>query len=105
MSTNGGKTWTKKRLTWNYISITPAISVDSYSYIHVIYSASIAGNYEIYHKKSTDGGATWITKRLTWNSGWSMFPDISADFKNLIHALWCDNTPGVNEIFYKKGIQ
>lgn len=104
-STNGGTSWITKRLAWNYFSTAPAITVDSNDNIHVTYSAAVSGNYDVYHKRSTDGGATWTTKRLTWNSGWSFFPDITAAYNNHIHLVWYDDSPGNNEIFYRKGIQ
>jgi hypothetical protein len=34
----------------------------------------MAGNKEIYYKKSTDGGGTCMSERLTWNSGESVVP-------------------------------
>jgi hypothetical protein len=49
---------------------------------------------------------TWISpKRLTWTSGNSYDPAIAKDSNNHIHVVWYDDTPGVNEIYYKKGMQ
>jgi hypothetical protein len=102
-STNGGTTWTTKRLTYNSgISNYPTIAIDSSNHIHVVWDDRTPGNREIYHKRSTDEGATWTTKRLTHNSGDSNSPDIAIDSSNHIHVVWYDWTPGINEIYYKK---
>jgi hypothetical protein len=105
-STNGGASWTTKRLTYNVEdSFTPTIAVDSSSYIHVTWNDYTPGNDEIYYKRSTNGGAIWTTKRLTYNSGNSFSPDIDVAPNNQIHVVWHDYTPGNWAIFYKKGIQ
>jgi hypothetical protein len=102
-STNGGTTWTTKRLTYNTgISNYPVIAVDSNNHIHVAWDDNSPGSDEIFHKRSTDGGATWTTKRLTYNSGNSNSPDIAVDSNNHIHVVWYDWTPGITEIYYKK---
>jgi hypothetical protein len=51
-STDGGSSWTAKRLTWNsgwssYVNII----VDSSNDIHVVWNDDTPGNYEIYYKK------------------------------------------------------
>jgi hypothetical protein len=51
-STDGGSTWSTKRITWNSgNSENPAIAVDSSDNLHVIWKDHTAGNYEIYYKK------------------------------------------------------
>lgn len=61
------------------------------------------GNHEIYYIKSTNSGTSWTTgKRLTWTSGSSQLPAIAADPSDNLHLLWNDETPGNNEIYYKK---
>jgi len=104
-STDGGISWTTKRLTYNSgYSAIPAIATDSSGNIHVVWHDNTPGNREIYYKKSTDGGATWqATKRLTWNSGYSAVPAIATDSSGNIHVVWFDYTPGNYEIYYKKG--
>jgi hypothetical protein len=102
-STDGGATWTTKRLTWTSPSSgDPAIAIDSNNHIHVVWRDAITSGREIHYKKSTDGGTTWTTKRLTWTSGNSMDPDIAVDSNNNLHVAWYDETPGNPEIFYKK---
>jgi len=98
--------WTPaKRITWtSNLSIKPAIAIDSYNDIHVVWMDT-PGNYEIYYKKSTDGGGTWTaSKRLTWTSGSSSSPAIAIDSINLIHVVWhdYDSKSGNYEIFYKR---
>jgi hypothetical protein len=105
-STNGGSSWLSKKLSWfSGFSDIPAIAVDSNNYIHVVWKGDPAGNDEIYYKKSTTGGAFWSRRRLTWNSGRSWKPAIAIDAGDDIHVVWEDNTPGNDEIFYRKGIQ
>jgi len=103
-STDGGTTWTTKRLTWNAGgSRQPAIVIDSSKNIHIVWPDSTPGNIEIFYKRSTNGGANWTTKRLTWKSGESNFPAIATDSSDDVHLVWGDDTPGNFEIFYKKG--
>ena len=45
------------------------------------------------------------TKRLTWTSGASMNPAMAIDSSDTSHIVWDDNTPGNNEIYYKKYIK
>jgi hypothetical protein len=48
-STDGGTTWTTKRLTWTPgYSFQPAISVDSTGDIHVVWEDLTPGNGEIF---------------------------------------------------------
>jgi hypothetical protein len=102
-STNGGTSWTTKRLTYNSGESTrPSITIDSSNHIHVVWANWTPGDGEIYYKKSTDGGVTWITKRLTWNSGNSYTPSVVADSSNNIHLVWYDDNSGNNEIYYKR---
>ena len=93
-----------KRLTTNAgHSRYPAIAIDSANTIHVVWSDTTPGNYEIYYKRSTDGGATWGgNNRLTWNLGYSYVPAIAIDSADTIHVVWYDDTPGNYEIYYKR---
>ena len=103
-STNGGSTWIgTQRLTWNSgDSIPTGIGLDSSDSLHLLWYDATPGNDEIYHKESTDGGGTWSSaSRLTWNSGDSKVPKLGATVHG-IHIVWCDSTPGDNEIYYKK---
>lgn len=45
----------------------------------------------------------WTTKRLTNNSGASAYPAVAASGAN-IYAVWSDDTPGNNEIYFRKSI-
>ena len=49
------------------------------------------------------GAQTWEpTKRLTWSSGSSVYPATAIGPNNHIHLAWRDETPGNQEIYYKK---
>ena len=102
-STDGGISWSSKRLTWSSgYSYYPNIAADSSNNIHLVWYDNTVGNYEIYYKKSTNGGITWTTKRLTWSPGSSKHPAITPDSSGNIYVVWHDETPGNNEIYYKK---
>jgi hypothetical protein len=107
-STDGGATWlASQRLTWTPgYSFDPAISVDSYGNVHVIWSDTPSlGLCDIYYRRSTDGGATWLaSQRLTWNSGWSLKPAIAADYSGNLYMVWYDDTPaaGYYQIYCRR---
>jgi hypothetical protein len=102
-STDGGSTWTTKRLCWNSgSSLRPSIAVDSSDTIHVVWRDNTSGNDEIYYKKSANGGVTWIAKRLSWSTGLSIAPVVATDSGNNIHVFWYDSSPGNWEIYHKR---
>jgi len=104
-STDGGATWsTGKRLTWTSgHSRSPAISIDTFGSLHMVWHDNTPGNYEIYHRKSTDGGSTWSTsKRLTWTTGSSESPAITAYSSGKFYIVWKEYTAGDFEIYHKK---
>jgi hypothetical protein len=101
-STDGGTTWTTKRLTWNWeVSYSPTIAVDGNDNLHVAWEDDGPGNWEIYYKMSTDRGASWSTKRLTWSSGSSSSAAIVIDSNLYIHMVYIEDK-GNFEIFHKK---
>jgi len=98
-STDSGATWSPRR-AWAF---GRALSVDPSGHLHVVWGDSSPGNQEIYYKKSTNGGDTWTARRrLTWTAGDSKGPEISIDPSGQFHVLWCDNTSGQYEYYYKK---
>jgi len=68
----------------------------------VVWSNQIADISEIYYKKSTNGGTSWTTKRLTYSSSSSSRPTIAIDSNNHLHIVWEDDSPGNEEIYYKR---
>jgi hypothetical protein len=103
-STNGGTSWTTKRLTWNPDNSSfPAIFIDSSDNIHVVWHDESPGNFEIYYRKSTNGGTSWASaKRLTNNSGSSQNPDIAVDSSGNIFVVYNNYIPAQIEIYLKK---
>jgi len=98
-STDSGATWLPRR-AWAF---GRSLSVDPSGCLHVVWGDSSPGNQEVYYKKSTNGGNTWTApRRLTWTAGGSKGPEISIDSSGQLHVLWCDNTPGHYEYYYKK---
>jgi len=104
-SVNGGASWTaNQRLTWTSAqSKNPAIAVDAWGNIHIVWQEYSAGNTEIFYKKSTNGGTNWTANQpLTSNSGVSEFPSIAVDSAGRLYVVWHDNASGNYEIYYKK---
>jgi hypothetical protein len=95
---------TAQRLTWTPgQSYRPAIAIDSSNAIHVVWHDDTPGNEEVYYKRSTDGGTAWsAAQRLTWMPGASYNPTIAIDSSNAIHVVWQDDTPGNEEVYYKR---
>jgi hypothetical protein len=102
-STDGGATWTGKRLTWTAgLSTGPKTAVDSWGGLNVVWYDMTTGSAEIYYRKSLDDGLTWTAvDRLTWSSDESWFPDIAGDSFGNLHLVWEDETPGNWEVYYK----
>jgi BNR repeat-containing family member len=97
--------WTPaQRLTWTFgYSFGPAVAIDSGDTIHVVWYDNTPGNSEIYYKRSTNGGTSWsVNQRLTWTAGYSSDPSIAVDSGGSLHVVWCDDTPGNDEIYYKR---
>jgi BNR repeat-containing family member len=97
--------WTAaQRLTWTVgLSFGPAVAVNSSNTIHIVWYDNTPGNSEIYYKKSTNGGASWgANRRLTWTAGYSSDPSIAVDSGGSLHVAWGDDTPGNNEVYYKR---
>jgi hypothetical protein len=47
--------------------------------------------------------AQWTaSRRITWTSGDSKAPSIAVDSSNYLHVVWYDDTPGTDQIYYKK---
>ena len=47
--------------------------------------------------------ADWTAaKRLTWTSGDSSNPAMAIDSNDAVHVVWTDDTPGNDEIYYKR---
>jgi BNR repeat-like domain len=104
-STDGGDSWApSQRITWTTLnSYYPAIAVDPSNNLHLVWHDETPGNDEIYYKKSTNGGDSWAaSQRLTWNSGGSHYPEMAVDASGHLHVVWHDETPGTQEIYYKK---
>jgi hypothetical protein len=102
-STNNGTTWSKKRRLTNnvegsYVAVVAAVGNN----VHVVWEDDRPGNIEIYYRRSTNNGISWgKKKRLTKSAGTSYNPRLAVSGNN-IHVVWYDNTPGNDEIFYKR---
>ncbi len=104
-STNNGAAWEAiQRLTSNAgSSVSPCITASG-SNVYVAWQDNTYGaNMEILFKRSLDSGATWdAIQRLTNNAGQSQSPSIAASGNN-VYLAWRDNSPGNDEIFFRRG--
>ncbi len=72
--------------------------------LHIVWTDTRNGNYEIYYKRSTDLGSSWSgDKRLTSNLAMSSFPSIVCAGAR-VHIVWQDNRDGNWEIYYKYSV-
>ncbi len=102
-STNSGTNWQSDvRLTNNASgSLEPSIAVSS-STVHVVWSESRDGNWEIYYKRTTNSGTNWQSDvRLTNNASGSLGPSMAVS-GSIVHVVWYDNRDGNEEIYYKR---
>jgi hypothetical protein len=104
-TTNGGISWTTKRLTWTPdFSYDPTIAIDSNDHIYIAWNERVSSKWEIFLKKSTDGGANWTTQRLTWNSYDSCIPKLAVDSNDNVYVVWNEfnSDKSFFEIFIRK---
>jgi hypothetical protein len=102
-STNGGATWTTKRLTFNSgNSYHPKIAFGSNYNPQIVWADYSFGMCQILYKRSTNGGTTWAgAERLTWTSVNSFLGSLTVDDSNNPHVIFRHNVPGNYEIYYK----
>jgi hypothetical protein len=102
LSQSEAQSWIKRRLTYNASSSDTPVIARSGNNVHVVWVDLTPGNAEIFYKRSTDNGATWgKSKRLTNNAGASWQPSLAVSGSK-IHVVWVDDTPGNNEIFFRR---
>ena len=104
-STDNGTSWgLETRLTYSdpWWSWMPSVAVSG-SYVHVVWWDSLAGNWEIYYKRSTDNGTSWgADTRLTNTPLSSEYPSVAASGTN-VHVTWMDSVGANNyEVYYKR---
>lgn len=99
------QTWSPpSRLSWNIaMSIDPSIACGTGNIVHLVWADKTPGNYELFYKQSTNSGVNWTGfQRITWMAGDAKTPQIKADSEGNVYVFWCDNTPGNEEIYFKK---
>lgn len=77
----------------------PAIAVDPRDVVHLVFVNEIFGNYNVRYVRRTDSGWT-IPVIVASTSGISSAPDLAAGDGGMLYAVWTDNTPGYNVIYY-----
>ena len=94
--------WASKRLTFNSgVSQYPAVAASGAG-VYVVWEDDMAGNPEIYFRRSSDSGATWDgAQRITDKATISKRADIAVSGAN-VYVVWHDDTPGVDDIYFRR---
>jgi len=93
-STDGGNTWTNPINITNesYSQFYPAIAIDSYNNIYVVWEGSSVASptlHQVRFSKSTDGGNTWSNPiDITSGSYPNGSPSLAIDSSNNIHLAF-----------------
>jgi hypothetical protein len=93
------------RLTFNsgssYTSYNNAYNITANGdTLHIVWSDSSDGNFEIYHTSSTDGGTTWgANTRLTNDPNDSQWPSIAISGLN-VYIVWWEGSYSSRQIYY-----
>ena len=84
-------------------SMLPSVAVSGNN-VHVVWmDDSDSGINDIFYRRSTDGGANFVepAKNISDNVGDSDSPAIAVS-ASTVHVVWQDNTPGNNDILYRR---
>ncbi|MBE0644724.1 MAG: exo-alpha-sialidase [Bacteroidetes bacterium] len=104
-STDQGLTWGQNTRLTNSIddSHYPVVSCSG-TMVHVVWSDSRDGNYDIYYKRSTNTGETWeMETRISDNGATSSERPTVAISDSAVHVIWMDMRDGPNgELYYAK---
>ena len=92
-STDGGNTWSNpvNITSENYNQYDPAIAIDSFNNIHIVWDGGYSSNpnYQIRYSKSTDGGNTWSNPVNITSENYNQYsPVITINTPNNIHIVW-----------------
>lgn len=82
-------------------SMLPAIAVDSMDTIHVVWSDSSCGTYQVYYAKRSVSGIWSLPENISGTTGNAIPPWIAVDSTGLRHVVWSDDSTGNNEILYR----
>ena len=85
-------------------SSEPAIALSSNN-IYVVWTGNTNSNLEVLYRTSPDNGVTFpsVMTNLSGNVGDSTNPSIAISGNN-VHVVWDDDTPGNQDIFYRRSI-
>lgn len=102
-STNGGTTWSTKRLTYNVgNSYYPKIAFGNSNNPQMVWADYSFGMCQVMYKESTNGGTSWTgAKRLTWTAVHTFLGSLTVDSSNNPHVIFRNNVPGDYEVYYK----
>jgi hypothetical protein len=87
-------------------SYNPHLAIDGKN-VYVVWVDGTPGPYgnpDILFRRSTNGGTTFdATVNISDNPGFSTEPELALSGNN-VYVVWRDNTPGNEEIFFKRSI-
>ena len=104
-SSDGGVIWTSAKKISGFTGNAwfPAIAVDSFDRLHVVWPEDYPTSPYIYYTRSTDGGISWSNPmKLSRDLGNGRVVDIAADSSDNLHVVWYLDDPGNFEIYYRK---
>ena len=108
-SLDGGDNWQSAvRLTNdNDRSVYPAVAVDDFGGVHVVWCNTMGTHEKIWYIHSLDGGQTWDTIQtildLSKTSNFPRYPTIACR-DSTVCVFWNDDRTGTDEIYFRKSV-
>jgi PKD domain len=104
-SSDGGATFPTQNVSSDSgNSINPSMAVDTTGGINLVWQDNTPGRPNVFFARSVDAGVTFSSppQNVSSDSGSSSDVQITADSNGNLNVVWSDNTPGVNQIFFRR---
>ena len=90
-------TWYGPQPIW--WGMTPALVIDGYDRVHMVFVQQVRDNYEVYYTYF-DGRRWSLPRNVSYTSGQSYSPDIALAPDGTLHVVWNDTTPGRDVVYH-----